>query len=429
MAAKLGAILTRCALGPVSYAGGCIMASKVPDGLRELAPEGLWAGLERGIDEVAQRVGVGRMDVQSLLPMGELQVAMNLLGAAQRDAVAAWQLYAGHLGGLMAGIADLTVDGRSPDAGLCLERLAKKVSRDKPLAGPLHTLADAVTRWQELLEASCLALEDENTGGRLAKMYRRRQLAKAALAGSVAVVVVAVGALVAVYALARSRVDAALLAADPCAVHALAAGDSARASEPQKARLAERSKTCDEGRAAEAKRVEDQHAHEAKVAAEERVRAAHAAACRVLAEHLAARSIDDADRAVAGDAASLLERVATRSLQAADLGPKDAPLPCLDTAMAGAVRAVFARAVVVSEWTRSDALSPAARSALAETAGDVPRWAKGVVAARADAAARQAIRSGDPDSMEHAAALCELTTSLHWPAGGACAGVLAKRTK
>lgn len=429
MAAKLGAILTRCALGPLSYAGGCIMASKVPDGLRELAPEGLWGGLERGVDEVALRVGVGRMDVQRLLPMGELQVAMNQLEAAQRDAVAAWQLHAGHLGGLMAGIADLTVDGRSPDAGLCLERLAKKVSRDKPLAGPLRVLADAVTRWQELLEASCVALEDEKTGGRLARMYRRRQLAKAALAGSVAVAMVAVGALVARTAMARSRVDAALGAADPCAVHALALGDVAHASEAQAARLAERAKTCDDGRVAEAKRVEEQHAREAKVAAEERVRAAHAAGCRALADHLAARSIDDADRAVAGDAASLVERVATRSLQAADLGPKDAPLPCLDTPMAGAVRAVFARAVVVSPWTRSDELSPAARSALAAAAGDVPRWAKGVVAARANTAAKQAIRSGNPDSMERAAALCELTTSLHWPAGSACVGALAKRTK
>jgi len=33
------------------------------------------------------------------------------------------------LGGLMSGVADLTVDGRIPDVGLCLERLAKKVSR------------------------------------------------------------------------------------------------------------------------------------------------------------------------------------------------------------------------------------------------------------------------------------------------------------
>src|SRR5262249_7960518 len=126
MANNLGATFLRCALGPLHYAGGCILSGKVPDGLRELSADSLHRGVRRGMEESARQVGVGVPDVERLLPMADVQVAAARLDAAQRAAVAAWDQYAGQLGGLLKGVADLTVDGRAPDVPSFLERLSKK---------------------------------------------------------------------------------------------------------------------------------------------------------------------------------------------------------------------------------------------------------------------------------------------------------------
>src|SRR6188474_1677213 len=117
-------------MGPVSYAGQCIMSARVADGLRELAPEGLTGGFERGISEVASRSGLRKRDVEKLLPIPEVRYAAMRLQSTQIRAAAAWQAHAGHVGGLLTGIAELTADGRVPDVGECLLRLAAKVSRD-----------------------------------------------------------------------------------------------------------------------------------------------------------------------------------------------------------------------------------------------------------------------------------------------------------
>ena len=77
MAARLGATFLVGALGPVNFAGGLILGSQVPDGLRELAPDNLFGGLSRGIDFAAKRVGVSPSDVERLLPMGELRVVIQ----------------------------------------------------------------------------------------------------------------------------------------------------------------------------------------------------------------------------------------------------------------------------------------------------------------------------------------------------------------
>ena len=429
MAAKLGAILTRCALGPVQYAGGCIMASKVPDGLRELGPEGLWGGLERGIAEVAEKVGVAPRDVQGLLPMADLQGAMTALGGAQRAAVAAWQLYAGHLGGLMAGIADLTVDGRAPDAGLCLDRLATKLSRDKPLAVPLLALADAVRTWEDMVEAACAALDDAGTGGRLAAAYRRRVLVRNARLGALVIVpIVAIGLAVRV-AVVRSRVGAALEATDPCAAIAIASGDVDHASGAQQATIVDRVRRCEEGRVVEARRVEADRDRAAVVEKQRLAKADREARCAALADHLAAGTLAEADAAVAGEGAPLLSRVARRALVDGDLGPADPALPCLDTKAADGLRAAFAGAVVAAPWMKAGELSPVARAAVIARAGAIPRWTKGVSAVKATAAAKKAIVSGDPGDLARAKAACEFVAALGWPAGPQCdrASTLGKR--
>jgi hypothetical protein len=152
MGNKLGAAFLRCALGPLHYAGGCIVAGKVAEGLRELTIESLHGGLERGVAEAAGSVGADLADVERLLPMADVKGAAARLDAAQRGAVAAWDIYSAHLGGMLKGTADLTVDGRAPDVSNVLERLSQKVIRDRPLADPLHDLAVEVGRWLDLVE-------------------------------------------------------------------------------------------------------------------------------------------------------------------------------------------------------------------------------------------------------------------------------------
>jgi hypothetical protein len=429
MAAKLGAIFTRCALGPVSYAGGCIMASKVPDGLRELGAEGLWGGLERGITEVAVSAGVTARDVESVLPMASLRQTMAELGAAQAAAVAAWQLHAGHLGGLMTGIADLTVDARAPDVGLCLDRLAKKVSRDRPLAEPLAALASAVWKWSEALEAARVALDDDATGGRLAQAFRARRLKRAGLFAALVLVPVTLGGLGARVAMARSRVDAALSATDGCGVEAIAADDLARASEAQARAVAERKLACAAARAAEAKAKEAERARLAALEAEKKQRAEREARCGAFAEHAAAGTLDEADAALAGDAAALFERALRKRLAPQDLGPEDAKLPCLESKAADVVRAVWAKAVVAAPWPQAEALSPASRAAIVANAAAVPRWAKGVAAKKATDAAKRAVVTGDGAAIAEASAACAFVAELGWPTGAPCtaAAALAKR--
>src|SRR5437016_5244012 len=145
---KLGASFLACALGPVSYAGSCIMAGRVAEGLQELSAEALEGALKRGVDQLAQRVGLGAFDIERILPQEALRAQLDKLATTQRSALEAWTYYSGRTGGLLQGVADLTVDGRAPDASLNLQRLAKKVSRDKPFSQPLMALSEDVGVWE-----------------------------------------------------------------------------------------------------------------------------------------------------------------------------------------------------------------------------------------------------------------------------------------
>src|SRR5262245_39352222 len=108
MAAKFGASFLVGALGPVNYAGTCILASRVPDGLLQLAPDSLLGGFQLGIGRVAKQVGVGAADLEGLLPMGELRTILARIGFSHKNAVEAWNMHAGQVGGFLKGIADLT---------------------------------------------------------------------------------------------------------------------------------------------------------------------------------------------------------------------------------------------------------------------------------------------------------------------------------
>jgi len=95
MAAKLGGVFLTCALGPVNYAGACIQGSKMPLGIQELAADGLWGGVQRGIQQTAKLAGVNPRDVEGLLPMAEIRASLQRVGACQQAALHAWSINAG----------------------------------------------------------------------------------------------------------------------------------------------------------------------------------------------------------------------------------------------------------------------------------------------------------------------------------------------
>jgi hypothetical protein len=423
MAAKLGGTFLVGAGGPVNYAGQCILSSRVADGLRELTPDSLYGGFRRGVEESAKRVGVGSADVERLLPMDQVRSLVNRLTLSQQNAVQAWNMHAGHIGGLLKGVADLTADGRAPDVGLCLDRLAKKVTRDRELAEPLRVLAVDVGEWQELI-ARCRDLLDD--GGALERAYRMRRVRRVlAIAGLAGVIAGALGVILWVRA-ARVRLDALLAAADPCVASAIEPGDARRASSDQRRRLAERATECTAQRDREAKEREIVRAREAKAREEQLRKKDLEQRCDALAAHLDAGSLAPEDAAFAGPRAPLLRRVAQGALDPADFGPANPDLPCADTPSAPRIDAAFTKAILASpaRWANAEDPSKLVTATLVAHVAELPSSAKQVVARRADDLAKKALMIGIPGLLPRAIRLCQLKDALGIHGGSFCAGAL-----
>lgn len=435
MANKLGAAFLRCALGPLNYAGGCIMASKVPDGLRELSADSLHGGFQRGVAEAAAQVGVGVPDVERLLPMADVNAAAARLDAAQKAAVHAWDTYAGQLGGLLKGVADLTVDGRAPDVSNFLERLSKKVIRDRPLAEPLHALAQEVATWLDLVEHCGELLAD---GGVLARAYMLRRIRRAALAGVGVLVLIAAGAGLLWLRAVRARVEGALAAVDPCAALDIDPGDLARASSEQAQRAADRRASCEDRRRRDAEAREAERLREEKAREAERLRKDREARCAALAGRLASVSqalrkdtldseLTADDEAVAGEKAPLLRRVARRSLDRPDMAESD--LPCADTPAAPDFATAFASAVVASPaaWANADVVSDRVASILVEHSAELPAAARQQIQVHADALVKRAMLQKSPAATEQAERACKLKDRMGVRGSKYCPGLPALR--
>jgi hypothetical protein len=426
MATKLGAIFMRCAVGPVSYAGGCIIGRRVPEGLRELSIDNLEAGLRRGIFETATRAGVRVQDVEALLPMAELRATGQRLAQSQPRAMTAWGLHAGQIGGTLTGVAELTVDGRLPDVSMFVARLARKFSRDPQLSEPLRALSDDMASWQDLIERCGDLVGD---GSALAKAERRRRLTRVFIAGAGAMVLAVVGSAgYWVYA-GRARVDAAIAGDDPCAAGSIDGSDRMRASSAQRKRIDELAAACVEKRAREERAREEERLREERAREEERARKEREAACEGLAARLEPGQgpLRPEDQAVAGPKAALLDRIVRGALLPSDYGPEDPDLPCRDTKAGAKITTAFARAILASPlaWAYADDLSPEVRSLLVARSALLPDVGKLTLIRRAEEAAKSALLSGNPAKMAQAKKLCAFKASLDIQGGQACAGLLA----
>lgn len=422
MAPRLGSTFATGALGPVYYAGQCILARRVEEGLKELAADNLGGGIARGVLQASQLVGVTPSDIERLLPLTELNAILGRIGSSQPRVMEAWKLYAGGLGGLLTGVADLTVDGRAPDTALCVARLAKKVQRDKPLAEPLTRLADDLSDYQEALHR-CVALLNDTTA--LQKAYEMRRLRRiAAVAGGASLVALLVGSLVFV-GVRRARIAAVIEQPDPCAVMDLTDKDVGRVSDALQARARDNRAKCEAARAAEAKRVEDERLREEREREAKKAQEALEAQCDKLAASLAAGRLSPEDEAFAKGSAPLLGRVAKGVLEISDLGPAEPDLPCKGAKAEAKIVAAFRKAALAKPWNLPKAESPSAavRAAIAEGAADLPDKLKSMMGARAADVAKKAILTGKADLVAQATALCETAKAMGTAPAGPCDGV------
>jgi hypothetical protein len=423
--ARHGAALLRCASGPITYAAGLFMQNKVPEGLGELARASLEAGLGRGVTEVATRVGVSERDVWSLLPEGEVQALLTSLDAKQQRAMAAWMQFGGHLGRLLDGVGQLTVDARVPEASVCLRRIADKLSRDAHLAEPLRALSDEVASWEELVDKMRHALDD---GRELARAHLRQRLRRGAVGLALGCVVAIGGALGVRVVTARARVDRALAVTDPCAGHA-DPSDLARASDAQRKKVGELERACAALRLAEEQEKREREERERREREEKQKRDELDKACAGLAERIDKGSLDERDKALFGDAAAFGERLAKGELAPADLGVSHA-WPCPGRAAESKVKARFeARVVGTSTWFDAPALSPEVRALLAKKRDELPERQRGLYAFGAEQRAKAAVLKGVPAELDAAFSRCELARELEGAYRGGCATLAGLRAK
>ncbi|MEM9694001.1 MAG: hypothetical protein AAGA56_15745, partial [Myxococcota bacterium] len=188
MSKKLGSLFLTAALSPLQFSGQLIMQRKVEDGFDALVAEDVWSAFERGATAVATEVGVPAPTVFELLPMAELRAIHGRMAEHQRAVVDQWKRHVAPTG-LLVGIADLTIDGRSPDASLCLLRLSRKMQLDHELAVPLRLLSEDVEAWDGILHHCRNLIED---GDAIERAWRRRRQVRTGIGVAVGAVVTGV---------------------------------------------------------------------------------------------------------------------------------------------------------------------------------------------------------------------------------------------
>jgi hypothetical protein len=426
MARRLGGIFLHAAHGPLAFAASCVAANQILKGIEELEPSGLVGGFERGVGEVARLVGVPVREVQALLPWEELQRAAARLRVTQPAAVLAWKLHAGQFGFLDV-ITQLTVDGRANDIRVSIERVAAKVRADDALAEPLLALSEDVGQWDDLV-MRCRTLLDD--GDALAAAWkRRRQRRWIAIAGAVVVILGAVS-VIAVAAMARGRIEAALALPDGCGAATISAADRSLASNDEDSRIAAAERLCAETRAEAQRKQERAEAEERARADAERDRKAHIGACESLAAAMRNKAFDAEAAETAKEGKDLARRLATRSITVGDLGPEDLSLPCwqeegLPKSVAEAFDAAFAESVLAlpATWTQEVDASPRTLAVLGARKGELPIHVLTALAERAAREAETALLAGKPDALGRANRSCELARRVGMSGGASCTGV------
>jgi hypothetical protein len=357
--------------------------------------------------------------VRPLLPIDQLHQTMERIEQAQWQALRQWQVHTGHAGGLLSGIADLTEDGRPPDAPLCLMRLSKKMQLDKELSLPLAKLAEELDTWQLLLERSRTSLDQ---GNELVGAYRRRRLVR--VTALTTTLVVAAMAMLFIYTwwASRQRVAVILAAEQTCAVDALDARDEGRASDSQAARIAGRRRECADHKHLAAEAAEKARREAAAKREHARKKQERDAQCKTLGEHVESGSLSASDeRAAAAEksdtAVALLRRIASGTIEGTDVSSDLAGLPCQGTDGGKRITLALARAIVATApgWVLAQAPSKRAVDILTSHQQDIGEEEWTHFGGHVEEVARRAVVRGDEVELKHALTLCDAKQTIGLP--------------
>jgi hypothetical protein len=417
MSDKLGALFLTAAMGPMNYAGRLIMSRKVDEALVQLAKEVLMGSVELGINIVAKEAGVPSAEVARHLPTKELRTLMDRMNFHYEISVQQWKLHTGHIGGLLDGVADLTIDNRPPDVSLCVLRLARKFRADKKLAEPLNELSEDLDAWRVLLE-KCRALLETSTA--LIGAYHRRRALRIGAAVSVALVMLVGGGWVARGATARSRVDAAL-AGEACELGDIDASDLEQASSEQLARIDTMRKACETETARKQKELAERKAAADKKRKKELREKKRIAMCERLGRDMDEGTFDGGSEAPS-EHADWLKRVARGELSGDDVSRDMKQLPCAGTPGAAGIERAFVRVVVSTApgWILRQAPSNTVRTLLGSHKGVIPQDQLQLLQGHIEQLAKDAVISGNEEKMTRCLALCALEDALDLAAGQHC---------
>jgi hypothetical protein len=420
-ARRISNTFLRAAMGPVEYAASCILSNRILTGLEELAPDGLLAGYQRGVSEVATLAGVPRVDVESSLPMAAAQSVGQRLLISQANAIVAWKLHAGPFG-FMDVITALTVDGRRPDISACIERLAQKVRQDKGLSLPLSELARDMLAYTELVADTRAKLE----GGEWLETALRRRQQKRIVFASLAVLTLLIATTSVVFVrVKRDSAQALIERTDECLIKDLAEADSSWATAAALELRDQKRTACEQRQRLEA---EQRLAEEARLRKEREAREVvekRKAACKALVEAVNANKLDGATLLTAAESAELMKRLAAKKLASTDFGPDDPRLPCADTEDGARISSSLEATLLVDPtlWARHPSPSPFLEKALLAARPRLPETALIGLADNAERTAKSGLSRGEPDTIARAKKLCALAKSLGVPGHSGCSAV------
>jgi len=389
-----------------------IMARRVEEGLVQLTGAEVMAALQRGIEAVAKATGLPAAHVARYLPMAELRDVAAAVSRNQIVSVEQWRLHAGWEG-LLNGIADLTVDGRTPSASMCLLRLSKKMQLDKELSIPLRQLSDDLDRWEQLLQACRKQIDD---GRALKQAYHRKRFVLAGVLIAIALGFSAVLVWMLRVRTARQRIDAAIAQEDPCARVVADVDDLDKASDQQRSSLEDGEQACLARREAERKAEAERKRKEEEERQLRLERERRKKRCEDLAADIAGgRAIEDAE--IQGDTKALLQRMTDQALKPEDLQLAANSFPCPGTAAEVAIGQAYARAALASlaGWINSRTLTDASVALLAAGKDGLTREQRVSMSNHIENHAKKTLIGGNEERIARTLKLCELIEKLGQP--------------
>ena len=389
MAPTFGAPFVRSSMEPLRVAVEKLACGQVTDGLEALGADRLKAGYEKGIDDVTRSLRLSRDVVERAMPTDE--VATLLQEVARCQGVAR-----GSVGQFVGALGSLVPPQTKPEAASQhLRAIAARYALDEHIAQPVHALAEAVARWEAMIEQAGAALAIDPA---IRQVVFRRRMLVAAGAGVVLAVLAVVASAFAWHRVvvtgARDRIATAVGNADPCAGDVDPA-DMGHALPEQLDAVAKRGQEC----------------------ARKREREAYVAACSAMAERAMAGQWDKSDEPLAGPSRDLLTRVTSKGLTPKDLLVDPSAMPCQDTPSGERFWKAYVASATgsVALWGEADAMSGHVKTLLTGAGVSLSPEAKEALVTRVETDTKRAITKGLKPDLDHARRLCALVDQLGYP--------------